>query len=146
MAKFNFNLQNFLHVREKLEEQKKMEFGYAIAEFELQKRKKAALLQERTDTMDAFKENMASRIDPTALTGYSGYVETLKGRITARQQQVEKASAFVEVKRVELAESMKNRKMIEKLKENQYETFQKEEMIAEQKQVDEVVSYRFNKN
>ena len=144
MAQFNFQLQNFLAVKEKLEEQHKVEFGMAISELERQKQKKAVLVTEKQDTLYAFRKQAADKVRPTELAQYSGYVEVLKGRIEARQVKVDKADAFAARKRHELVESMKERKMLEKLKENAYESYLKDERRAEHRQVDEVVSYRYS--
>ncbi len=49
----------------------------------------------------------------------------------------------VEVAREHLNEAMKERKTFEKLREHAFEKFRLEENLREQKEVDELVSYRY---
>jgi flagellar FliJ protein len=63
-----------------------------------------------------------------------------------RQQQklvVLQREKEVEVARVRLSEAMRERKTFEKLREKAFEAFLEEESRAEQKEVDELVSYRY---
>ena len=53
-----------------------------------------------------------------------------------REQQLQEA-------REKLAEAMKERKTFEKLREKAFQTFVEEENKKEQKEVDELVSYRY---
>ena len=54
------------------------------------------------------------------------------------------AEDFAEDKRVELVEAMKERKMLDVLKENDKAEYNKEQLLKEQKIVDEIVSYQYN--
>ena len=58
---------------------------------------------------------------------------------------VNKAKDFVEEKRLALLEAMKQRKVLEALKEKGKENYFKEELKKEQKMIDEIVSYKYNK-
>ena len=60
-------------------------------------------------------------------------------------QNINKAKEIVEEKRLALLEAMKERKVLETLKEKEKENYFKEELKNEQKIIDEIVSYKYNK-
>jgi flagellar FliJ protein len=69
----------------------------------------------------------------------------LKERIAAQRKIVHAAEQFAEMKRKELVEAMRDRKTIERLRENALEEYKEDEKRGEQKQVDEVVSYKYSR-
>ncbi len=145
MAKFNFKLQNFLSIKEKLEEQKKLEYGKAISELELEKQKKLLLDGEKCNNIEQFRNEIEKRVDPRTFNSYNRYIDFLKKQIVRQEREIEKKTIFAEQKREELVQSVKERKMFDKLKEHAKESFIKEENLAEQKRLDEIVSYNYNK-
>lgn len=144
MAKFNYRLQSTLDLKGKLEEQKKIEFGQAIARLEAEKQKKIDLENQKSDNINLFRESIAQGIRPDDLKQYNTYIDVLKIRIKGQDRAIQLAEKAVEKKRLELVEAVQERKKLEKLRERAYEEYVIEEKIAEQKIVDEVVSYRYN--
>ena len=63
--------------------------------------------------------------------------------IAYQKVQVSKAEAELEKERQKLKEAMQERKIQEKLRENAFEAFMKEENAREGKEVDELVSYTY---
>ena len=59
---------------------------------------------------------------------------------------VKQCEKEVEVARRRLNEAMKERKTFEKLRERAFEKYKLEENLREQKEVDELVSYRYSTN
>ena len=68
----------------------------------------------------------------------------IKNKIEEQETVVKSAEDFAESKRVELVEAMKERKMLDVLKENDKAEYNKEQLLKEQKIVDEIVSYQYN--
>lgn len=143
MAKFIFSLQNILNMKEKMEDQAKNEFSQANlrlteAEDELKRRwerkKNAEVVLRQTVLELANIQEIKSREDA---------VEVLK--MFARQQElvVIQRKKEVEVARNKLQEAMRERKTFEKLREKAFQEFLAEESAKEQKEVDELMSYRF---
>lgn len=146
MAKFKFRMQNFLSLRERIEEQKKLDYGRAVAKREHEKQVKAALILRRESYITTFREQIKGEvINPIEVQSYNDYIDWLKHKIIEQEKVVILAEKFAESKRLELVEAMKERKMLEKLKEKDAEVFRIEEKLTEQKLVDEIVSYRYNK-
>jgi flagellar FliJ protein len=60
-----------------------------------------------------------------------------------QEERVKAAERRAEEKRLELVEAMKERKALEIVKDNAREEFLKEADLAERKQVDELVSFKY---
>jgi len=145
LAKFIFRLESLFQVKIKLEEQCKLEYGLALAALEAEKQKKAAMEAQRQETLHSFKSKLAVAVDSEAFRQHNLFLDALKHRIHAQEKVIAKAEAFAEEKRLALVEAMKERKTLEKLKETEYEEYLLEENKAEQKRVDAIVSYQFNR-
>ncbi len=145
MAKFKFRLQSFLDLKGKLEEQKKLSYGKAIEQLEAEKQKKVDLENEVDKTITSFKKNIDFKVEPLEFRQYNLYIDLLKKKIKAQILEIEKAEKVVEEKRQELVEAVKERKALDTLKEKDLEVYKEEEKRLEQKMVDEIVSYRYNK-
>jgi len=145
MAKFVFRFASNLRVKLRIEELKKLEYGRAIAALERERQKKATLVRERAETIESFRESVIRAITPDDLQMHNNYLGVLKERIIKQDGVIKKAEELVEQKRLELVEAMKERKIMEKLKEKDYEIFVREEQIKEQKIQDETVSYRYSR-
>ena len=140
MARFIFSMQNILNMKEKLEEQAKNNFAQANRSLQ-----EALLMQKQCENkLEAGKQTLKEAM-----------LENLKvGQIRRREDDVEIFRMYLrqqilvvkqKEKEVEehLNEAMKERKTFEKLKEKAFEKFVAEENQKEQKEVDELVSYRY---
>ena len=146
MAKFVFRLESFFQLKRKLEEQAKLAYGQALAALEREKQKKAAMERQRAAVLRQFREQLRKQVDADAFRRNNLFLDALKYRIRAQEKVIAQAEAFAEEKRLALVEAMKERKMLEKLKERHHELYMTEESRAEQKRVDEIVSYQYNKH
>jgi flagellar FliJ protein len=99
--------------------------------------------EERARMIVTFKESLTTAINPADIRRYNNRLELLKNRIKEQQERIVEAEAAAELRRLELVEAMKERKMLEAVKEKSYETYLEEEKRAEQRVVDEIVSYQY---
>ena len=142
MVKFNFRLASVLGVREKVEDLKKSEFGKAVMVLEREKARLAELENMRQMCIESFREGLHKGVTPHDIQQHNQYLDLVKRLIQQQKVVIHLAELKVEEKRLELVEAMKDRKALEVLKENDYEEFLNEEKQAEQKVIDEIVSYR----
>jgi len=142
MAKFNFSLAPILRVKEKVEDLKKNEMAKAILALEAEKQRLVMLEETRANCIESFRESLNSGVKPEDVKHHNQYLDKLKIWIKAQHVAIQIAEAFVEQKRLELVEAMKERKALDKLKENDYNEFLIEEKKEEQKSIDEIVSYK----
>ncbi|MDR1914592.1 MAG: flagellar export protein FliJ [Clostridiales bacterium] len=144
MPKFVFRLQNYLELKEKMEVQRKMEYGLAVSELEKQRKEEERLSRERSYTTQAFRREISGNLIPKKTENYNDYLRWLKRALEDQKKIIQKAQAEVERRRAILVEAMKDRKALEVLREKRYEEYLREERVAEQKIVDEIVSYRYS--
>jgi flagellar FliJ protein len=143
MARFDFRLQPYLGIKEQIEDQKEIEYGQAMRKLEEEREKKRRLEQRREMQIVGFREALQTAINPADLRRYNNTIELLKRRITEQEKRIAAAETFAEKKRLELVEAMKERKTLETVKDNAFEEYTRTEMLSEQKQIDELVSYKY---
>lgn len=142
-TKFKFKMQGILNLKESIADQKEQEFGKALQALANEKAILQSLYQEKEQTIEDMRGATGKRINPFEFKMLNNYIEHLKHKIISQKEAIKRAENFVEIKRVELIEATKEKKMLDKLKENKREEFIEEEKHSEQKQVDEIVSYKY---
>lgn len=145
MAKFQFRLQNILSVKEKFEEQKRMELSNANQLLEIEERRLTQLITLRDNNNNLYKKMVSDRITVKDIRDFGEKNKYYTNVVLEQNITVTKVNSRVESIRDELKEALIEKKMYEKLKENAYEEYYKEECKEEQKHLDEIVSYKYRK-
>ena len=142
MAKFIFSMQNLLDMKEKLEEQAKNNYSQANMRLMEAEEELRRLRDRVAEAQELLRLEIESSLDVRSIRRRENAVEIL--RMYVRQQEfVVLQQKDVEAARELLNEAMKERKTYEKLRERAFEEFKLEENRKEQKEIDELVSYRF---
>ncbi|MEE3467769.1 MAG: flagellar export protein FliJ [Eubacterium sp.] len=142
MARFIFPLQNILTVKEKLEEQAKNEFSQANARLREAEDEEQRLRDREQAAEETLRQTLNESLDVMEIKKCEDAVEILKVYVKEQHLIVIKCAREVEIAREKLNEAIKERKTFEKLREHAFEDFVKEQNLQEQKEVDELVSYR----
>jgi flagellar FliJ protein len=146
MPKFQFRLQNYLELREKLEEQSKLEYGHAAAKAEQERHREAELKAQKQAALNEYRAKASEgSLKPHELERYTSYLRRMDEAIARQHEKVLRAEAKAEEKRLALVEAMKERKALEVLRDKRYSEYQREAQLAEQKVIDEIVSYKYSK-
>jgi len=87
------------------------------------------------------KQKKSSTISETLL--YVRFIDQLSKRVDMQKERITEAENDVERKREDLVGAMKNRKVIEKLKEKGWETFKHNMLRKEQNFMNEMAAIRF---
>ena len=147
-----YRLQTLLEIRERAEEEAKRAFSEAMKALAAEKKKLAELQAdlerrkaERKGKIQAYMtEIMKKGANPGAMTQMNRFEERLKDEeaqvaleIERQKEAVKEAEKLLEQRRVEMAEAAKEKKAIEKHKENwakavKYERQQKEDLAGEE--------------
>jgi len=143
MPRFQFRLQQFLGVKEQIEDQKELEYAKALRKVEEERQKLEDFKRRRDESVEELRKSVQKAISPFEIRRFNNNIERLKQQIKVQEERLAAAKAFAEQKRQELVQAMKERKAIETVKENAREEFLKEADIAERKQVDELVSFKY---
>ncbi|NMA34211.1 MAG: flagellar export protein FliJ [Clostridiaceae bacterium] len=145
MAKFIFKLQSVLNLRKQKEDSIKNELANATRKLEAEKRKLSELETMLEDTVREFNEK-TKKTTVHELIEFNEYLSLLNSRIKTQKENVNNAAQYVDKVREELVKAVKERKILEKLRERQFEEFLLEQKKLEQKTNDEIVSYNYNEN
>jgi flagellar FliJ protein len=146
MAKFIYRLQNVLDVKLKLESQEKTNFSMAMARLIEEEKKLDELYDLLSEREEEYRRRSNGRLNIHDLKFAKENVDYTQNVIEAQKLEINKARKAMENARNRLNEAMKDRKIHEKLKEKAFEAFMHEENEAEKKEIDQLVSFRYNDN
>ncbi len=141
MGKFVYRMQNILELKEKMETQEKMAFSIANAKLLEEQNKLQELLLHRAEYEEKLKEACEGSIDVRAINQIKHGIENIKVKIRDQMFAIRRAQKEVDVARMRLDAVMKDRKTHENLRDRAFEAFKEEEKLAENKQIDELVSF-----
>lgn len=144
MARFIYRMQNILDIKYKLEEQAKQNYMEVRARLNAAEEKLRCLEERRWQYMGTYKLLVSDRLDileieqcKNAILLMEEYITNQKSVIKSIEQELEEAVRCMN-------EAMKERKIHEKLRDNQFEIFKQELNKEEEKEIDQLVSYQYN--
>ncbi len=143
MAKFIYRMQNILNLKLKLEEQQKMEFAAARKRLDEEEEKLGLLLQRKADYEEEGRKLREDNLKVRDILDNGNALIQMDEYIAVQKIEIRKAEEALEKERQKLQEAVQERKIQEKLRENAFEVFMKEENARESKEVDELVSYTY---
>ena len=143
MAKFIFKMESILSVKEKLEEQAKAEYSIEMMKLR-QEEEKLDKLKLRWDMYQSkLYDAVTDKLNILEIKILEDSVENIKYNIKLQMVVVANQQRAVEKAGEKLDNAMKERKTYEKLKENAFEEFKAEINAEEQKEINELVSFKF---
>lgn len=143
MARFRFSLQNILDMKEKLEDQAKNNFAQANRRLQEAIAEKEALELRLKEEKKKFQRDLSAALDIGKIHQREDAIDILRMYVAQQMLVVKQREKEVEVAREHLNEAMKEKKTFEKLREKAFEAYMAEENLREQKEIDELVSYRY---
>jgi flagellar FliJ protein len=146
MAGYNFKLQKLLDYKISIEEQKKNELSLAIKRLEEEKGVLEELLNKQKEMDSKFQKKTSEGIEVNELKLLVNYIDYYKRRIKSQRINIRMAEDYLESCRDELIKASQEKKMMEKLKEIDYEKYLYSEQKKEEKLVDDLVSFKESKN
>lgn len=136
-------MQNILNMKEKLEDQAKNDFAHANLRLQEAIAEREALEQRLDAEKQKLQQDISAALDIGRIRQRENAVEIFRMYVRQQTLVVLQREKEVEVAREHLNEAMKERKTFEKLREKAFDAFLEEEKQREQKEVDELVSYRY---
>ncbi len=143
MAKFVYKMQSLLNIKEKLEEQEKTAYGLARLRLNEEEDRLTQLIAKKNGYLEKKRGEMASSIRVVELTKLEQAIHSTELMIKEQVQAVKRAEQALAVAQMRLENAMKERKIQEKLKEKALEEFKQELEAEEQREINELVSFRF---
>lgn len=141
MAGFNFKLERVLNYKKTVENQKKSRF----AQVRQRLTKEESLLEDYyryKKSLIEEKNSSSIKIKAGELALYNSYIDTINRRIENQMSIVSKTKEELDHAKREMLNAVMEKKIFEKLKENQYEEFIYQQGKEEEKLNDNLVSYK----
>ena len=145
MAKFIYRMQNILNIKQKLETQAQMAYSVANQKYLDEQKVLQQYLIRRVGYEKKLKEAMQGNLDLEEVAHARTAVNDMKTIVRRQMMNVHAAEKELEDARVALNEVMQERKVQEKLREKAFDEFKRELAATETKEIDELVSYTYNK-
>lgn len=145
MAKFQYRMQNILALKEKLETQAKTEFATATQKLQEEELKLSNIYDDIRRYEDRIRGLNGEKLDILKLKTCNNAIKVKKYEANQQKKVIKLAEKNVDIARGKLNQVMIERKTQEILKDRAFEEFKKEVEYQEGKEVDEVVSFQYNK-
>ena len=142
MPGFQFRLQQYLGIKEQIEDQKELAYAKALQMLQAEKVRLQSFIDQRLNTINAMRDALMQIIDPVEIRRMNNVIERLNYNIIVQKERVRAAEEFTEAKRQELVEAMKERKALEIVKDSALEEHLHENGLTERKQIDELISFK----
>ena len=145
MAKFVYQMQNILDIKLKLETQAKMAYSAANQKYLDEQNVLQEYIIRRMGYEKKLISAMKGKLDMAEVSHARADLNNMKTIVRRQMMEVHKAEKAMEEARDKLNEVVQERKVQEKLREKAFEEFKHELAEAETKEIDELVSYTYNK-
>ena len=139
---FHFRYESLLNLRMHHKERAEIEYGKARGDLLHAEEVLQTMEKEYARLQDAFSTAMRRAAPVCEIREYADYLKSLKSRTQSQERKIQKLVDEAEAKRKELLEKTKEYKVIEKVREKDFERWQKEENALEQKRIDELAALR----
>lgn len=139
-------MQNILDVKVKMESQAKIAYGIANTKLLEEQSVLREIMKRRTGYENEARELVNGAINVQKIRDCKKAIDTMKSKQRVQMMNVHVAEKNLEAARIHLNKVMVERKTHEKLRERAFEEFRQEIQYAENKEIDELVSYTYHDN
>jgi flagellar protein FliJ len=143
---FTFELESALNYRKTLEEKKLVEFCEVKKQLEKAKDLLTGIQTEKFTIIEQLKNMQKQPFSAPEIVLYLSYIRLFKEKESLQQEIVEKIIQDVEMQREALIEAVKNRKIMDNLKDRQFREFNENLAAYERKIEDETAIISFIRN
>lgn len=144
MAVYKFKLQGILDIKDKLETQAKQDFANANLALMEEEALLEQIIQRKNEYVEEGVKLRSSVIDPVAIAQNKLAIEVMEEKKIKQEREVAVAKRNVDAARKKMMDARMDTRTFEKLKEDDFERFMKEQGMAESKEIDELNSFRFS--
>ncbi len=134
---FRFRLQSVLDFRKQIEEKSLGEFADIKRRLDHELERLYHMMEDRKKVTDHVNTIGRGEIRPADIALYTSYIRRLKEEEQKQNEVVKKVENELEAKRNVLVEAVKERKIIENIREHQFEAYKSEMHKRERKELDE---------
>ncbi|MFZ0451510.1 MAG: flagellar export protein FliJ [Desulfatiglandaceae bacterium] len=142
---FKFRYTSLLNYREHLKEKAEIEHAKALGALLRAREELRSLRRAYGKVQEAFKQAMVEAADGNMIRNYSDYLALIRDKTEKQNREIEALKTEQETKRSALLKKSKECKVIEKLKEKDFEKWQQYQDHLEQIRLNEVAVQRYGK-
>lgn len=142
MERFVFRFGTILNTKEKIEDDRKNKLGISMKRLASEKEHLQMLFKKKDDMINQWQERSENVIKISDLRNLSNSLDIMRNIIDKQLNVVEESKTDTEIKRKDLLEASKQKKVFEKLKEKDYEEHKYNQLKKEYALTDEIVSYK----
>ena len=143
MKKFRFALQPVLSIRERKEEQIKLQYAAKIGQIVETQKTREGIIRELKNLQESEKQNRADAKNITMLRYSVAYRFKLKNDLPTISQKIDDMNAEAFEIHKQLIQAAKERRAIELIKERQIKQWRKEYRLNEQGIIDDISQQGF---
>lgn len=140
---YTFNLQTVLDHRQFVEDNLKKELAEIQQQVSLARQELDTMKRKEMDTATALKEEQSKGLSSDGVIAYHAFLKRLAERIECQTSALGKLAKAESEKQNELLEAMKRRQILEKLKEQGLDRYNRAMMKKETALIDELAVNRF---
>jgi len=140
--RFVFRFEALLTYRAHLKERAEVALGRARQRLRMAQQDLQALQAKHRESFCDFSSLLKGRAESERLKSYIEFLNALQRRIESQAQQVDRRQQQVREHVKDVVNRTKEYRVIEKLKEKEYETWRHEQHLLEQKALDESAAMR----
>lgn len=141
---FKFRLQTVLEYRTVVEERMLRRFSETARRLDEEKSRLQLLEREKSDLIGMMKGVRENAMPAGDIKMLAGYIGALQAREKGQRAAIQEVSLELEGKRKELLESVRKRKIMEKLREKNLAEYQHSLAEDERRMMDEMAATRFD--
>jgi len=140
---YTFNLQTVLDHRQFIEDNLKKELAEIKQQVAQARKQLDAMKRKEMDTAALLKDEQARGLSSDGVIAYHAYLKRLAGRIERQASTLDKLVESESEKQNELLEAVKRRQILEKLKEQGLDRYNRAILKKEMALIDELAVNRF---
>ena len=137
-------MENILNIKYKMEEQAKQEYMTVRMRLNEAEDELNALQDRKNAYFDEYRSLVSQKLEVLEIEECKDAIILMDQYIDAQKQVIKRIEIELEASIAKMNEAMQERKIHEKLKENQFEIFLQELNQEEMKEIDQLVSYQYN--
>ena len=137
-------MENILNIKYKMEEQAKQEYMTVRMRLNEAEDELNALQDRKNAYFDEYRSLVSQKLEVLEIEECKDAIILMDQYIDAQKQVIKRIEIELEASIAKMNEAMQERKIHEKLKENQFDIFLQELNQEEMKEIDQLVSYQYN--
>ena len=144
MAKFIYRMENILNIKYKMEEQAKQEYMTVRMRLNEAEDYLNSLKKRKDDYFNLYRKLLSKKLDVLEIERCKDSIIIMDDYIENQKNVIKRIEIELDRAIEKMNEAMQERKIHEKLRENQFEIFLQELNQEEMKEIDQLVSYQYN--